>query len=369
VIGEVSIPVTAGSASYEVVVGDALLDQAGMRARGMSDARRAAIVTDENVQHLLGARVAGSLHDAGLAVTEVVVPAGEGSKEWGAAGEVLERLAAEGLERTDLVVALGGGVVGDLAGFCAAVYLRGVDYIQLPTTLLAQVDSSVGGKTGVDLRAGKNLAGAFKQPLLVLADSGVLATLPPTEWQSGLAEVAKVAMLAGQEQVEWMTAHAEALASRESDTVREAVLSAVRHKIDVVSKDEREAGLRESLNYGHTLGHAIERVAGYGSVAHGVAVGEGMRFAARLAERLFGSPSGVGTMQDDMLDALGIVRPSYPDDVDALVQAMHADKKARAGTVRFALVPEPGRYVAVPVTDEVLSAELREWINQRDERG
>lgn len=365
----VGIPVSTGSVSYEVVVDSGLLATTGERVRQVSDARHCALATDENVHALFGELVAGSLRDAGFTVAEVVVPAGERSKAWDRAGEVLEHLAKAGLERTDLVVALGGGVIGDLAGFCAAVYLRGIDYIQLPTTLLAQVDSSVGGKTGVDLKAGKNLAGSFKQPLLVLADTDVLATLPLLEWQSGLAEVAKVAMLAGPEQVEWMTRHADALAGREPAAVRDAILSAVGHKIDVVSQDEQEAGLRESLNYGHTLGHAIERVAGYGSVPHGVAVAEGMRFAARLASRLLGAPAETGAVQDAMLDALCIARPSYPGDVDALVRAMHADKKARSGTVRFALVPEPGSYLAVPVGDDVLAAELRGWIDHSNERG
>lgn len=363
----VTLPVSTGSASYEVVVGEGLLDTSGMHVSRLSDARACALVTDENIRPLFGARVTGSLRDAGLEVTEVVVPAGERSKSWAAAGSLLERLARAGLERTDLVVALGGGVIGDLAGFCAAVYLRGVDYVQLPTTLLAQVDSSVGGKTGVDLEAGKNLAGAFKQPLVVLADTQTLGTLAPVEWQSGLAEVAKAAMLAGPEQLEWMTRHADSLVAREASAVREAVLRAVRHKIDVVSADEREAGVRESLNYGHTLGHAIEQVAGYGVVPHGIAVAEGMRFAARLASRLLGAPADSGEAQERMLDSLGIERPTYPGDVDALVRAMHADKKARSGTVRFALVPEPGTFVAVPVADEVLVGELRRWIDDSEE--
>jgi shikimate kinase / 3-dehydroquinate synthase len=258
------------------------------------DGARCALVTDDNVYGMFGATVSTSLRDAGIEAVEIVVPHGEPSKRWDRAGEVLEQMAAARLERTDLVVALGGGVIGDLAGFCAAVYLRGVDYVQLPTTLLSQVDSSVGGKTGVDLRAGKNLAGAFKQPLLVLADTSALGTLPDEEWRSGLAEVAKAAMLTGPDQVEWMIAQRGRTRASGTGSGREAVLAAVRHKIGVVSADEHETGLRESLNYGHTLGHAIERVAGYGVVPHGVAVAEGMRFAARLAVRVLGASAGGG---------------------------------------------------------------------------
>jgi 3-dehydroquinate synthase len=363
------IPVCTGSAAYEVVVGSGLLGTSGERVAGVSDARRCALVTDANVSALFGDGVSDSLRDAGFEVIGITVPAGERSKSWESAGEVLERLAQAGLDRTDLVVALGGGVVGDLTGFCAATYLRGVDYVQLPTTLLAQVDSSVGGKTGVDLTAGKNLAGSFKQPLLVLADIDALASLPALEWQSGLAEVAKTAMLSGPGQVEWLTLNAGALSARQPDAVREAVINAIGHKVDVVSADECEAGLRESLNYGHTLGHAIERVAGYGVVAHGVAVAEGMRFAAWLASRLLDAPDATGEVQGAMLDALGIGRPAYPGDIDGLMAAMHSDKKARSGTVRFALVPEPGAYVARPVADDLLERELRAWIDTPDERG
>lgn len=365
----VSLPVSTPSASYEVVIGEGLLQTAGQRIRAVSAARSCAVVTDEHVYALLAADVCATLREADFDVSEIVVPAGERSKAWPAAGEVLERLADAGIDRSGLVVALGGGVIGDLAGFCAAVYLRGVDYVQLPTTLLAQVDSSVGGKTGVDLVAGKNLAGAFKQPLLVLADTGVLHTLPEAEWRSGLAEVAKAAMLSGPEQLAWMREHAERLSKRDRDAVAAAIQAAVQHKIDVVCADEHESGVRESLNYGHTLGHAIERVVGYGVIPHGVAVAEGMRFAAHLAARLLGASPGVAAEQERLLDALGIARPEYHVDVGELLVAMHADKKARAGTVRFALVPEPGRYVAVPVGDDVLEAEVRAWVSRADERG
>lgn len=366
---ETRLAVRTASASYDVVVGEGLLTQAGERVRALSGARRCALLTDETVGGLFAPTVSASLAASGFEVTEIIVPPGERSKEWSRAGEVLERMAAARIGRADVALALGGGVIGDLAGFCAAVYARGIDYVQCPTTLLAQVDSSVGGKTGVDLRAGKNLAGAFKQPLLVLADTGSLSSLPDSEWRSGLAEVAKVAMLAGHEHVAWLFANASALVARESGAVREAVMSAVGFKADVVATDERESSTREILNYGHTLGHAIERVAGYGVVPHGVAVAEGMRFAARLAERVLGAERDVTQMQDGLLLALGIERPHYPGDVAALLDAMHADKKARGGTVRFVLVPEPGSWRVVPVPDPTLVSELTTWVGANQEGG
>ncbi|HET6497743.1 MAG TPA: 3-dehydroquinate synthase, partial [Coriobacteriia bacterium] len=222
---------------------------------------------------------------------------------------------------------------------------------------------------GVDLRAGKNLAGVFKQPLLVIADTASLTSVPDTEWRSGLAEVAKVAILSGHDQAAWTLANANALVAREAEAVRTAVLHAVSFKADVVAADERESSTREVLNYGHTLGHAIECVAGYGAVPHGVAVAEGMRFAARLAERLEGTRLPVTELQDRLLLALGIERPSYPGDVAALLGAMHADKKARAGTVRFVLVPEPGVWRVEPVGDAALAAALSAWVESDEEGG
>ena len=363
------IPVFVPGAGYEVLVGEGLRARVGDAVRTVTPASRVALVTDDHVSALFGQAVRDSLAEAGFDVVEIAVPAGEQSKSWTVAGEVLEKLAAARIDRTDVLVALGGGVIGDLAGFCAATYLRGIDFVQVPTTLLAQVDSSVGGKTGVDLVAGKNLAGAFKQPKLVLADTATLATLSDTEWRSGLAEVAKVAMLSGPGLLGWMEEHASALVSRETEAVHEAVAAAIGHKADVVVADEHETGLRESLNYGHTLGHAIERVSGYGAVPHGIAVAEGMRFAARIAARVLDAPSQTAMRQDALLDSLDIARAVYPQDSGALLRAMHSDKKARGGVVRFALVPEPGVYLAMPVADEVIAEELDAWLGPVTGRG
>ncbi|MBS3957641.1 MAG: 3-dehydroquinate synthase [Clostridiales bacterium] len=366
---EIRVPVHVPGAGYDVVIGTGVLDEAGRCVREVSGAHALALISDETVYPLYGERVAASLAAAGFRVAEIVIPPGEPSKSWERAGAVVERLAAEGIDRTGAIVACGGGVVGDLAGFVAAVYLRGVDYVQVPTTLLAQVDSSVGGKTGVDLAAGKNLVGAFKQPRIVLADTETLRTLPEAEWSSGLAEVAKAAMLESHARVAWLIDHAEALIERDNGAVIEAVRGALALKVAVVEADERESGERESLNYGHTLGHAIERVAGYGAVPHGAAVAEGMRFAAYLAEEAVGASFETGALQERLLGALGIKRPHYPRDAVALVDAMRSDKKARGGSVRYVFVPEPGGHVVIPVDETLLVRTLTRWLENPEERG
>ena len=357
------------SGRYDVEIGPGLLGELGHRMRHVSDPRAVALITDETVGAAYGERVMASLEGAGIVPFRIDVPAGEVSKSWRVAGEVLERMAQSGLDRTDAVVALGGGVVGDLAGFCAATYMRGVRFAQVPTTLLAMVDSSVGGKTAVDLAAGKNLAGAFIQPVAVLADTDTLATLTDVEWRSGLAEVAKSAILDGEPFLGWLESHAAALLAREQEAVAEAVRASVSFKAGVVEVDERETGPRESLNYGHTLGHALERVLGYGVLPHGIAVAEGMRFASRLAVRVLGASESFVARQDALLDALDLPALRGDFDADALRLAMSGDKKARGGAPRFVLVEEPGSYAVIPVDDDLLARELLSWQRSAAERG
>jgi 3-dehydroquinate synthase len=355
----VSVAVTG--ARYDVVIGRGVLGDAGELVRGVAPGRRVAVVTDETVRGLFGARVSEGLRGAGYDVVEIAIAPGERSKSWDVAGDVLESLAEARLDRTDTVVALGGGVVGDLAGFAAATYLRGVRFVQIPTTLLAQVDSSVGGKTGVDLRAGKNLAGAFKQPAIVLADTDTLRSLPDTEWKSGLAEVAKSAVIDGDDFTAWIEANAAALVGDDPDAVEEAVRRSVQFKSRVVSTDEKEEGVRECLNYGHTLAHAIENVAGYGVIPHGLAVAEGMRFAVRLAVEVAGAPDALVARQDAMLDSLGL--PALPNSWEAseILGAMHSDKKARSGAVRFVLADSVGSWSCTAVDDSVIRKHLDTW--------
>jgi 3-dehydroquinate synthase len=360
-MGELTVAVQTDSGAYDVLIGEGLLSTVGAHASQLFAGKHVAVVTDERVERLYAGRVVESLEQAGLRVALLTVPAGETSKTWFQAGELLEELASERLDRTDGVVALGGGVIGDLAGFVSASYLRGIAYIQVPTTLLSQVDSSVGGKTAVDLAAGKNLAGAFKQPVLVIADTSTLQTLPETEWQSGLGEVVKSAVLGGEEFLAWLEASARAMNERDADVVKEAVRRCVEFKAAVVAGDERETGARESLNLGHTLGHALEKVAGYGEVAHGVAVAEGMRFAARLAQRVVGATPEFVERQARLLDAMGLEQATGVYDSRAVREAMSSDKKARGGRPRFVLMAEPGTYEVTYVDEDVLEAELERW--------
>jgi len=358
----VIVKVAVSEAPYEVVIGSGVFKDIGVLVRMVAPAASSvAIVTDTNVADLFGLPVESKLIEAGFRVHPLSIAPGEESKSWTVAGEVLEALAELRLERGDLVLALGGGVVGDLAGFTAATYLRGIGFVQVPTTLLAQVDSSVGGKTGVDLRAGKNLAGAFKQPLLVIADTSVLSRLPEREWASGLAEIAKSAVIDGEEFLGWLEDNAAALLARDETVVGQAVARSLSFKSRVVSADESEAGPRECLNYGHTLGHAIEKVAGYGAISHGLGVAEGMRFAARLAVE-----AGAGSMefvqrQDSLLDSMGLMAMSEAFSAQQLLEAMHSDKKARSGTVRFVLMDAPGVWRCEPVIDSMIGEHLSAW--------
>ncbi|MCL4079144.1 3-dehydroquinate synthase [Coriobacteriia bacterium Es71-Z0120] len=351
---------------YEVVVGHGAVQRLPEIAAAAAPSGTVALVTDETVVSLHGDAVRSALESAGLSVAVLAVPPKERSKSWETAGALLERLASLGLDRKSAVVALGGGVIGDLAGFAASVYMRGVPVVHVPTTLLAQVDSSIGGKTGVDLATGKNLAGTFWQPFSVLTDQDFLHTLPDAEWQNGWAEAVKTALLAGGpfwERVERDAAH---LAARDDAAVSWAVESCVRFKADVVSRDAREsAGIRECLNLGHTLGHAIEREAGYGVVPHGVAVAEGLRFAARLSVALCGASADLPDRIDATLDALGVARaPREGMTVDGLMRAMRTDKKAIGGTIRFVLLTAPGAWVTEAVPEAALAEALGQLLDE-----
>jgi 3-dehydroquinate synthase len=366
----VRIPIAAGAHPYEVLLGPGVLDNVGPVTASATGAGRVALVTDDVVGARYADRVAASLSRAGISSFVVRVAPGESSKDWAVAGRVLESLSEHGLDRTGAVVALGGGVVGDLAGFCAAVYLRGVPFVQVPTTLLAQVDSSVGGKTGVDLPQGKNLVGAFWQPSAVLADTTTLATLPVEQWTSGLAEVAKGAFTDSERFVAVVERASEAgVVPRDGAETRGLIAEAIAFKVRVVATDEREQGEREVLNYGHTFGHALEKVLGYGTLTHGAAVAEGIRFAALLAEEAVASPASWTARQGNLLGKLGLgeVASDAPARMlaaatpEVLLDAMKSDKKARGGTIRFVLSRGPGQWEARPVADDIALRHLRAW--------
>ncbi len=362
-----------GDGGYDILIGAGLLASVGARVAETVDARSAALVTDETVWSLFGPGVRASLEGAGIRVSDHVVPPGEESKSWERAGDLLEQIAAAGLDRASCVVALGGGVVGDLAGLCAATYMRGIALVHVPTTLLAQVDSSIGGKTAIDLRAGKNLAGAFWPPRLVLSDTSTLAGLPDAEWTNGLVEAAKAALLAGGDVLERFEGGLDDLTARDSRAVAVMVRDAAAFKAAVVSADMREADRRECLNLGHTLGHALETLVGYGAIPHGIAVAEGIRFAARLAEAEAGAGPGLTERTGALLERIGAgaavaarrLRPAASALApDAVLAAMKADKKSRAGEVRFVMLEQPGVWRVAAVDDATLLHALERWIGE-----
>jgi 3-dehydroquinate synthase len=307
-----------------------------------------ALVSDARVAALHGRRAMGSLARAGIEARLLLVPRGEAAKQPRALAALWSRLASLGIARREAVVALGGGSVGDLAGFAAATWMRGVPWVCVPTTLLAQVDSSIGGKTGIDLSAGKNLVGAFHQPALVIADPETLATLPERQRRAGLAEVVKIGFAADAGLFRRLERNAAALAAGHPQTLLAIIRAAVRTKARIVRADEheREGGVRTALNFGHTLGHAIEAARGYRGILHGEAVAVGMRAAARLSTRLAGLPAAERARLEALLDHLRLPRAMPPTRLARLQAALRHDKK-RAGVVRWVLTPRMG-HASVP---------------------
>ncbi len=344
----ITVPVGLGSRAYDVVIGHGLLDGAAGAIAPFLKRRQVAVVADETVVALHGPRLIGALEAAGVSVHLIVVPPGEESKSFETLAEVSDRLLALELERSDLVIAFGGGVVGDLTGFAAAIYKRGIDFVQIPTTLLAQVDSSVGGKTAIDTPRGKNLIGAFHQPRLVLADLAVLDTLSDREMACGYAEVFKYGLLGDAAFFEWLEANGHRVLAREPDALAHAVRRSVEMKAEIVAEDEREAGRRALLNLGHTFGHALEAETGFGdTLKHGEAVAAGCALAFRFSQVL-GHASG-----QDAARAAALIRAAglpttlaeasaQPFGADALVAHMQQDKKAEAGGLTFILARSIG---------------------------
>jgi 3-dehydroquinate synthase len=349
---------TATGASYESVIGWGVSATLTQRLERLNAPRRLSIITDSTVAPLYQDGVEKILRQAGLDPTTYVISAGETNKTLDQWRALLDWLAARRAERSEFLIALGGGVVGDLAGFAAATYLRGVPLVHIPTSLLAQVDSSIGGKVGVDLPQGKNLVGAFYPPHFVLADPALLLTLPRRQFVEGWAECVKLGVALDRDYFAFLEAHADALLRLESGLLCEAIARAVAIKAGLVERDESERGERALLNYGHTLGHAIEQVTGYTRWLHGEAVAIGMSFAVRLGLRIGVTPGEVVVRQDALLKHFGL--PSRLDDdapLEALLNAMAHDKKARAGKLRWAIPTALGQsdLLEIPVGD-VLAA-------------
>ena len=332
-----------GRRSYDVLIGPGLIASAGVRIAPLLARPLTAIVTDENVarHHLQPLLVA--LKAAGIAATPIILPAGEATKSFAALAGLCDELLAAGIERRDRIIALGGGVIGDLTGFAAAILRRGVGFIQIPTSLLAQVDSSVGGKTGINSPLGKNLIGAFHQPLLVLADITALDTLPDRELSAGYAEVAKAGLLGDRSFFEWLEQNLRPVLAREPLALQHAIRVCVAMKARIVAEDETETGVRALLNLGHTFGHSLEAATGYSSrLLHGEGVSIGMVQAFRFSERLGHCAEGSAerVARHLSLARLPVARREIPGALPpdaALVEIMRQDKKAEAGKLTFIL--------------------------------
>lgn len=349
------IPVNPENGRYDIVLEQGALKKAGQL---LDLDRRVLIVTDGGTPRHYADALAAQCKEPVL----VTIPGGEASKSIAQFEQLLSAMLRAGFTRRDCVAAVGGGVVGDLSAFAASCYMRGIDFYNIPTTLLSQVDSSVGGKTAVNLPEGKNLVGAFHQPAYVCADTDTLASLDEREWKCGCGEIAKCATIDGDDFFFWLSGEATALAQRDADVVVEAIARCVVFKANVVAQDVTErAGVRECLNYGHTLGHAIEAEAGFGTFSHGAAVAEGMRFAAQLARELVGASDDFTEAQGQLLDDLGLYPLAWQAPADDLLAAMKRDKKTRGGVVRFVLASDVGAWQTVSVDDETILRHLGQW--------
>jgi 3-dehydroquinate synthase len=358
-MSETVLRVELGERAYPIHIGPGLMGRAELYAPHVQG-RRAALVTNETVAPLYAERVEATLAQAGATTTlRIVLRDGEAFKTW----ESLERIYAQLLEaqadRATLIVALGGGVVGDVAGFAAATFQRGIPHLQVPTTLLAQVDSSVGGKTAINHALGKNMIGAFHQPVAVIADTASLVTLPPREFAAGLAEVVKHGAIHDLEFLAWIESHAQELVAREPRALAHAIRRSCEIKARIVAADERETGARALLNFGHTFGHAIESAAGYGTWLHGEAVATGMALAARFSARLGRIPAADAQRLVALLARLGLPvdAPSFP--LDTWLEYMGRDKKNEGGRITLILLDSLGRAAIVKDTP---AAALRDFL-------
>jgi 3-dehydroquinate synthase len=361
------VPVALGQRSYDIAIGRGLLASLGVRIKALRPGARVAIVTDETVAKLhLGAAEA-ALKSAGVDSARIVVPAGEASKSYATFEKVCEATIAARVERNDLVIALGGGVIGDLAGFAASCVRRGLDFVQVPTTLLAQVDSSVGGKTGINSRQGKNLIGAFHQPVLVIADTALLDTLPKREFQAGYAEVAKYGLLGDAAFFSWLEKNWQDVVA--GGAAREhAIAVCCRAKASIVARDERETGERALLNLGHTFGHALEAGCGFSDrLLHGEAVALGMVLAFEFSAHNGLIPASEAARAAAHLAAVGL--PTHLKDVpggvptaDVLMDLIGQDKKVKRGTLTFISVRGIGRAF---IENNVSATEVRAFLDHK----
>jgi 3-dehydroquinate synthase len=358
-----TVKVQLDERGYRILIGRDLLARIGQECHRFGLGRRCAIISDQNVAPAYGSRCLADLVASGFDPVLLTIPAGEKAKNLGTVQSCYDQLAAARLERKSFIVALGGGVVGDIAGFVAATYLRGISFVQVPTTLLAQVDSSVGGKVGVNLRAGKNLVGAFFQPRLVLCDLDTLVTLPKREFGAGLAEVIKYGIIADAALFRQLERDLAKVLDRDSEILTDVIARCCAIKAGVVQKDETESGLRAILNFGHTIGHAIEAISSYGKYLHGEAISIGQTVAARISAKLSGLPS-----RDVERIASLFARAGLPVRIKLtarqyaqLLSAMRLDKKVSGGEIKFVLAKRlgkvvTGQHVPVDLIEEALTS-------------
>ena len=352
------VQVELGARSYSILIGRGLIGAASSWD-GLPQGRCAAIVTNATISALYAAPLLETLSHRFQKTLLIELADGEQYKHWTSLDAVFDRLLEAACDRKTVLFALGGGVIGDLAGFAAACYMRGVPFVQVPTTLLAQVDSSVGGKTAINHPRGKNMIGAFHQPLRVVADLDTLDTLPARELAAGLAEVIKYGVIADEAFLGWIEAHLDELLARSKNALAHAVQRSCEIKAQVVAADERESGMREILNFGHTFGHAIEAGLGYGEWLHGEAVGCGMVLAADLSARLGSIDAARARRIERVVERAGLpVRVPATLNMDRFVELMRVDKKAQDGVVRFVLLDGAARAKVRPVADDCVRGVL-----------
>ena len=342
--------------SYDILVGSGLLDQVETY-RGMAGGTCAVVVTNTTVAPLLAERLTAALRATFAQVQVIELPDGETHKDWATLNLIFDGLLASGCDRKSVLFALGGGVVGDMTGFAAACFMRGVPYVQVPTTLLAQVDSSVGGKTAINHPLGKNMIGVFNQPQRVVADLDTLDTLPERELIAGIAEVIKYGPIADAAFLDWIDVNLDALKARDKGALAHAIKRSCEIKAWVVAQDEREAGLREILNFGHTFGHAIETGLGYGEWLHGEAVGCGMVMGADLSVRLGLIDAAYASRLQRIIERAGLPVVGPRLGTSRYLELMRHDKKSRAGAIRFVVIEGPGR-AGVHGADDALVAQV-----------
>ena len=353
-----TVTVDTGDSRYDILIGAGLWADDAAWA-GLPKAAHAVIVSNTIVDPLYGDAVAARLTRLHPRVSRVVLPDGEVHKDWATLNLIFDHLLGEGCDRRTVLYALGGGVVGDMAGFAAATYVRGVPFVQLPTTLLAQVDSSVGGKTAVNHPLGKNMIGAFYQPRRVLCDLAALKTLPAREFSAGLAEVIKYGPIADEAFLGWIEAHLDDLLARDAAALAHAVRRSCEIKAQVVGADEKETGVRAILNFGHTFGHAIEAGLGYGEWLHGEAVGCGMVMAIDLSARLGGVSPDYAARLTRLIARAGLPVRAPALGEDRFLGLMRLDKKAEDGEIRFVVIDAPGRASMRPAPDALVREVIR----------